>query len=236
MTTTPNSKKAVYVDTIASLSDPLSSMSSIVSLVSLLSLAYQVRTPMPCVQERLLTLMQTMSPSATSIRENTSQELEGYSHEEVLNSFIQFLNPVLNGMAGMIDFLSAVDAFSRPEEFREFWSLEDSNLIKEFIEVGGPFRAMKGCDVPFLKAFVKDSSCRIGLGRDKAMLMLVPGDAQVGDDVWMEDSEHRLTVSRKGGNGLTNDGEAYLDNSSWKAVLEVSSTLPPLSPEGFVSD
>lgn len=224
VTALPKSKTAVFVDSIADLSDPLSSTSSIVSLVSLLSLAYQVRTPMPCDQERLLTLMHTMSPAS----KRSSETFNGYSHEEILNSFIQFLSPVLNGMAGMIDFLAAVDAFSRPEDFRDFWSLEDNNLIKEYIEEGGPFRLMKGCDVPFLKAFVEDSSCRIALGREKSTLMLVPGDAKIGDDVWMEEGVHLSKISRKGESSLEK-------NETSVTTLEVSSTLRPLTPEGFLS-
>ncbi|KAM5351774.1 hypothetical protein ACJ41O_004497 [Fusarium nematophilum] len=229
--TQPN--KAIYIDSIASVSDPLSSMSSIFSLVSLLTLAYQVRTPQPSVQERLLTLLHTMSPAlrideeqttATAATATTTPEaLKGYSREEILNSFIHFLSPVLNGMAGMLELLSAVDAFSRPEDFRQFWSLERSNLIRDFIESGGPLRGMQGYDVPFLEAFVKDSSCRIGLGKNKGMLLLVPGDAEVGDHVWLDEHEQRLTVSRKGEDELNINGEVYLDEGSRMAVQAISS-------------
>lgn len=235
VTTLPKSKQAVHVDTIANLSDPLSSSSSILSLVSLLSLAYQAQTPIPSVQGRLLTLMHTMCPASVTSGADASEDLQGYTHEEIVNSFIQLLSPVLNGMAGMIDFLAAVDAFSRPEDFRAFWSLEDSNLITEFIEEGGPYRVMNGCDIPFVKAFVADSSYRVALGRDKNMLMLVPGDAKIGDDVWRNDGEHGLRVSRKGGNGSMHTGEGYFDAGSWRA-FEVASTLAPVSPDGFVSD
>ncbi|KAJ4178896.1 hypothetical protein NW759_017323 [Fusarium solani] len=157
-------KKAIYIDSIASLSDPLSSMSSIFSLVSLLTMAYQVRTPLPSVQDRLLALLHTMSPALRTEEQTRSDPFSGYSREEILNSFIHFLSPVLNGMAGMLELLSAVDAFSRPEDFRQFWTLERSNLIRDFIESGGPLRRMQGYDVPFLEAFVKDSSCRICVG------------------------------------------------------------------------
>ncbi|KAF7561831.1 hypothetical protein G7046_g2322 [Stylonectria norvegica] len=226
-------KKAVFIDSIASLSDPLSSMSSIFSLVHLLTLAYEVRTPLPSVQDRLMTLMHTMSPAGKPFAQQTcSDTVEGYSHEEVLNSFIHFLSPVLNGMGGMIELLSAVDAFSRPKDFRDFWSLEESNLIEEFVEIGGPLRALEGYDVPFLQAFVKDSSCRIGLGKQKGILMLVPGDAEVGDDVWWEDGEDRLTVSKKGQNGIRNNGEAFLDDGSWRAVLNLS----PATSDGSLSE
>lgn len=217
--------KAMFIDNIASLSDPLSSMSSIFSLVSLLTMAYQVRSPQPSVQERLLTLLNTMSPALTTggaYTRTTPGSPRGYSREEILNSFIHFLSPVLNGMAGMLELLSAVDAFSRPEDFRQFWSLEQSNLIRDFIESGGPLRGMEGYDVPFLEAFVKDSSCRIALGKNQGMLLLVPGDAQVGDNVWWDEDEQRLTVSRKGEEDL-NAAEAYLDDGSRMAVLAISS-------------
>lgn len=212
----------MFIDNIASLSDPLSSMSSIFSLVSLLTMAYQVRTPQPSVQQRLLTLLNTMSPALTTEIKTTPDSPRGYSREEILNSFVHFLSPVLNGMAGMLELLSAVDAFSRPEDFRQFWSLERSNLIRDFIESGGPLRGMEGYDVPFLEAFVKDSSCRIALGKNQGMLLLVPGDAEVGDDVWWDEDEQRLTVSRKGEEDL-NAAEAYLDDGSRMAVLAISS-------------
>ncbi|KAL6356589.1 hypothetical protein LRP88_10192 [Fusarium phalaenopsidis] len=220
LNTQPN--KAMFIDNIATLSDPLSSMSSIFSLVSLLTMAYQVRTPQPSVQQRLLTLLNTMSPALTTETQTTPDSPRGYSREEILNSFVHFLSPVLNGMAGMLELLSAVDAFSRPEDFRQFWSLERSNLIRDFIESGGPLRGMEGYDVPFLEAFVKDSSCRIALGKNQGMLLLVPGDAEVGDDVWWDEDEQRLTVSRKGEEDL-NAAEAYLDDGSRMAVLAISS-------------
>ncbi|KAF4464526.1 hypothetical protein FALBO_8641 [Fusarium albosuccineum] len=215
--TQPN--KAIFIDSIAILSDPLSSMSSMFSLVSLLTMAYQVRTPLPCVQERLLTLLHTMSPA---LRTEGQQGAHAYSREEILNSFIHFLSPVLNGMAGMLELLTAVDAFSRPEDFRQFWTLGHSNLIRDFIESGGPLRGMQGYDVPFLEAFVKDSSCRIALGKNKGMLLLVPGDAEVGDDVWWDEDEQRLTVTRKGEDDLSND-EPYLEDGSRMAVMAIPS-------------
>ena len=216
-------KKAIYIDSIASLSDPLSSMSSIFSLVSLLTMAYQVRTPLPSVQDRLLTLLHTMSPALRTEEQTRSDAFSGYSREEILNSFIHFLSPVLNGMAGMLELLSAVDAFARPEDFRQFWTLERSNLIRDFIESGGPLRGMQGYDVPFLEAFVKDSSCRICLGKNQGMLLLVPGDAEVGDYVWWDEDEQRLTVSRKGEDDLNNNAEAYLDDGSRMTVMAISS-------------
>ncbi|KAM0204663.1 hypothetical protein ACHAPA_001893 [Fusarium lateritium] len=217
LTNQPN--KAIYIDSIATLSDPLSSMSSIFPLVSLLTMAYHVRTPQPCSQERLLTLLHTMSPALTT-EINTK-----YSREEILNSFIHFLSPVLNGMAGMLELLTNVDAFSRPEDFRQFWSLERSNLIRDFVESGGPLRGMQGYDVPFLEAFVKDSSCRIALGSNKGMLLLVPGDAEVGDDVWWDEDEQRLTVSRKGIEDLNANAEAYLDSGSRIPAMAISSAM-----------
>jgi hypothetical protein len=81
---------------------------------------------------------------------------------------------------------------------------------------------MEGYDVPFLEAFVKDSSCRIALGKNQGMLLLVPGDAEVGDDVWWDEDEQRLTVSRKGEEDLS-AAEAYLDDGSRMAVLAISS-------------
>ncbi|KAF5677910.1 hypothetical protein FHETE_1430 [Fusarium heterosporum] len=212
--------KAIFVDSIATISEPLSSMSSIFPLISLLTMTYHVRTPQPSSQERLLTLLNTMSPALMAEADSPFSQ---FSREEILNSFVHFLSPVLNGMAGMLELLTNVDAFSRPEDFRQFWSLERSNLIRDFVESGGPLRGMQGYDVPFLKTFVKDSSCRIALGSNKGMLLLVPGDAEVGDDVWWDEDEQRLTVSKKGIEDLTNNAEAYLDNGSRITVMAIPS-------------
>ncbi|KAK7433392.1 hypothetical protein QQZ08_000332 [Neonectria magnoliae] len=217
-------KRAAFIDSIVGLSAPLSDMSDIFSLVSLLALAYKVRTPLSSVQERLVTLMHTMSPASRPLDQQTAPTTsKRYSREEVLNSFIHFLSPVLNGMAGMHTFLSATNAYSRPEDFRQFWDLEGCNLIKEFIESGGPPRSLQGYDVPFLKALVQDQTFRIALGKNNGVLLLVPGDAQVGDDVWWDDEAQRLAVSRPSEDKMTSKGESYLDEEARKANFAVQS-------------
>ncbi|KAK7422701.1 hypothetical protein QQX98_001489 [Neonectria punicea] len=217
-------KRAAFIDSIVGLSAPLSEMSSIFSLVSLLALAYKVRNPLPSVQERLVTLMHTISPASRPLDQQTAPTTsKRYSREEVLNSFIHFLSPVLNGMAGMHTLLSATNAYSRPEDFRQFWDLEGCNLIKEFIESGGPPRSLQGYDVPFLKALVQDQTFRIALGKNNGVLLLVPGDAQVGDDVWWDDEAQRLAVSRHGEDKMTSNGESYLDEEARRTNFAVQS-------------
>ncbi|KPM37582.1 hypothetical protein AK830_g9001 [Neonectria ditissima] len=217
-------KRAAFIDSIVGLSDPLSSMSSIFSLISLLTLAYQVRTPLPSTQERLVTLMHTMSPASRPLDQQTAPaSSKRYSREEVLNSFIHFLSPVLNGMAGMLELLSATNAFSRPEDFRQFWDLEGCNLIREFIESGSPPRRLEGYDVPFLDALVQDPTFRIALGKNNGVLLLVPGDAQVGDDVWWDDEAQRLAVSRHSEDKMTSSAESYLDEGARRANFAVQS-------------
>lgn len=126
-------REAVFIDTISGLSDPLSSMSSISSLVPLLTIAYQAQAQAqsPSKQERLLTLLHTMSlapiPDAP----------KSYTREELINSFIHLLNPVLSGMAGMDDFEAAVEGFSNPDDFCDFWTLDGRNLMRDFIQNGG---------------------------------------------------------------------------------------------------
>lgn len=184
------------MDTIGSISEPLSSMSSITPLVSLLTLAYQAKVPPPSEQERLATLMHTMSAPPPL------EDRKGYSHDEFLSSFINFLSPVLNGMAGMRDFEAAVGAFSQPEDFRDFWTLEGRNLIKDSVEGGARGRVAKGSDMPFLDVFVKDKSRRIALSKDGGMLRLVPGDARPGDEVRRGNGNTQMTVlQRRRGDG-----------------------------------
>lgn len=188
-------------------------MSSISPLVSLLTLAYQVQTPSPSVQERLVTLRETISPSSSP---STSKS---YSHDELVNSFINFLSPILNGMAGLGDFESAVGAFARPDDFRQFWTLEGRNLIRE--SIAGPPNGLsrKGCDLPFLDTFVKDVSCRVGIGADTGMLVLVPGCAQVGDQMWWKHEEQCVVVFRDEEGRIDDVGEARLDQKTQELMV-----------------
>ena len=198
-------QKPVRIDTISGLSDQLHSMSSLTPLVSLLALAFQVQTPPPSQQERLITLLHTM------VATSNLYELKAHSHEELIGSFIQFLSPVLSGMAGLTDFEAAVQAFSNADSFRDFWTLEGSNLIKEFIEDSAHDRIMQGCDNPFLDTFVNGLSCRVAYGEQKGILALVPGQSRVGDEIWSMNDEMNARVIRKLGNGLEEIGHAFID-------------------------
>ncbi|KJZ77163.1 hypothetical protein HIM_03484 [Hirsutella minnesotensis 3608] len=97
-------------DTIESLSDPLACTSSIDSLVSLLAIAFRAKVHRTCQGERLSNLMHTMSLPLPAKRDGGAY----------LSSFIHFLSPVLNGLAGMQDFATAVEGLSQPEDFRKF--------------------------------------------------------------------------------------------------------------------
>jgi hypothetical protein len=90
-------------------------------------------------------------------------------------------------MAGMSEFEEAVGAFSDPDDFRDFWTFEGKNLIKEVVEGTALSNGnARGHDLPFVDIFVKDPSCRIALGNNDRMLRLVPGDAMPGDEIWQQ--------------------------------------------------
>lgn len=196
--------ESTLIDAIGALSDPLSSMSSLSSLVSLLKLAYNVRDPPPSKQGRLTTLMRTISPEPRPLKAKT------YSKDETIDSFINFLSPVLNGMAGMQDFEAAVDGFSQPDNFRDFWIYEGHNLIKDMSSGDSHGHTTKGSDT-FLDVFCRDLSCRVAFGRDTGCLMLVPGHAEVQDEVWPGKDES-LRLMRKSAVGWTEVGEAFIDH------------------------
>ncbi|KAM4056604.1 hypothetical protein HRG_003473 [Hirsutella rhossiliensis] len=158
-------------------------MSSLTPLVSLLALAYQARGPPP---ERLATLMHAMSPAPTA----------EHSRQEYVSSFVRLLSPVLNGLAGLKDFTEAVGAYSEPEDFRGFWTLEGRNLIKEVVGGSAHMGAAMATNVSFLDVFVKDTSRRIALGRKTRALALVPADAEPGDELWLEADEESPAVRR----------------------------------------
>lgn len=232
---------AVLIDTIDDISEPLHSMSSLTPLVRLLALAYRIRTPdHDDTQERLLTLMHTTSPSAgPGDRRASTDNPKGYSREEVHNSFINFLFPVLSGMAGLGEFETAVSAFTEPADFRDFWNFEGHNLITDFVAHDGPGGVMKGSDIHFQDVFVKDPNCRVALGKQKGILMLVPRDAQVGDELWWEEDVRQLVVTGPGHEGCRSEGEAYIEGATRKAVLEIENGqmgAPKGSPVAFKTD
>ncbi|KAI9147779.1 hypothetical protein HJFPF1_12810 [Paramyrothecium foliicola] len=180
------------MDSISKLSDPLSSMSSLSSLVSLLALAYNIRDPSPSKQGRLTTLLKTISPEPRPPKSRT------YSNDEMIDSFVNFLSPVLNGMAGMEDFEAAVDGFSQPDNFRDFWTFEGHNLIRDMSEGDSHGHVMKGSDT-FLDVFSKDLSCRVAYGRDTGRLILVPGAAELQDEIRLgEDGKLKLVRELEG--------------------------------------
>jgi hypothetical protein len=193
----------VLLDTVAHLSSPLRDTSSLTPLVHLLTLAYQVKRPPPSKQERLVTLLNTISPPS-SLPENADTQVR-------LGSFIRFLSPVLNGLAGMEDFEAAVGAFSKPGEFREFWDLEGKNLITELISDGASQRMSTGSSVSFLDAFVKDARLRVALTEKQGMLVLVPAETEVGDSLWDTGGMSGAMVKREVNEDSRDIGAAYIN-------------------------
>lgn len=163
-------------DTIETLSEPLSSMTSLSPLVNLLALTYRIKSPSPSKQDRLSSLMYTISTLDSCSKE--------HAHDEFRNSFVRLLSPVLNGMASLQEFEDAVGAATDPENFRDFWTLEGRNLIKEFVQDRGATRGTSpGADLPFLETFVGDASCRVALTKGSGQLVLVSGDCKAEDCV-----------------------------------------------------
>lgn len=208
---------ASYEDTIDVVSDPLSSMDSISPLVSLLTLCYRCSitkdnaSPSKPVHEmhppdRLSTLMNAMAQSPAC---------RTHRHEEMHNSFIRLLSPVLSGMAGLSDFEEAVGAFSAPDDFRNFWTFQGRNLIRDVLQGDGGDRDTRGSELPFVDVFVRDPTCRIALTREGRRLLLVPGEAQAGDgilEVAVGGGIRHWTVRLKG-SVKVNIGEAF--SSDW---------------------
>lgn len=95
----------------------------------------------------------------------------------------------------MRDFEAAVDGYSQPDNFCDFWTLEGKNLMTNSVQNESHGCSMDGFEAPFLKVFVKDPSCRVAYGRGEAGLVLVPGTAQVGDEIWSDNGKLRLRAS-----------------------------------------
>ncbi|KFA75849.1 hypothetical protein S40288_01933 [Stachybotrys chartarum IBT 40288] len=203
--------KPVFLDTISEVTDGLDTMTTVSELVSLLTLAYKTRIPPAAKRARLATLMHTMASTSHN------QSVKASSHDELLSSFVCFLTPVLSGMAGLEEFQTAVEAFAKPDDFRDFWTIEGHNLIKEIIGGDGYQNAIKSSDTPFLGAFVKDSSCKIGLGRNTGCLFLLPGNSALEDEAWIRDGDGQPSVLRRMGNEWNNIGKAYVD-VNWESA------------------
>ncbi|RCI13044.1 hypothetical protein L249_0078 [Ophiocordyceps polyrhachis-furcata BCC 54312] len=192
----PSSAKplqGVSIDAIDRLSDPLASTSSIDPLVSLLALAYHQQVGPE--GDRLASLMHTMTGSSSS----SSSSAPPHSQELVM-TFIEFLSPILGGLAGLSDFSDAVDAVSNPDGFCDFWTLNGQNLIRDVVagdgHGGSPIPA-----VSFLDAYVEDTSRRVALGLESGALSLVPAEAKPGDELWQECASSPTLVRRRSPNG-----------------------------------
>lgn len=207
-----------YEDHIEAVSEPLSCMDSISPLVSLLALCYKCRVP----AEKLTTHIDTHThdhdhhaPDRLSTLMNTmaqSPECSTHRHEEMHNSFIRLLSPILSGFAGQSDFAEAVGAFSAPDEFRDFWTFQGRNLIRDFVQGEGGGRGTRGSELPFVPVFVSRPSYRIALTRDHRGLLLVPGKAQAGDAIFgaiVSGENRHFVVRRQRGNVKRTIGEAF---------------------------
>lgn len=181
---------------IIRLSSPLAELSTLTPLVDLLALTYAVTVPSPLKQSRLSTLLHTLSADP-----RPSSPPAPHREAEKLNSFIRFLSPVLNGMAGLRDFEAAVDLRDDddPQDFRDFWTLEDRNLIKEYVEDGQVGGSSPGSEKVFLDSFVRDVSRRVALSHE-GRLMLVDGHRKVGEEVFVAETKRAgLLIYREQG-------------------------------------
>ncbi|TQN72684.1 hypothetical protein CSHISOI_02757 [Colletotrichum shisoi] len=187
-----------YVDTIVAVSDELAHMKELLPLVKLLSLVYKMRSPSPDEEHHMNNLMRTLSGDGLS-RTTTERHPQGFTRHEAIQSFSRFLSPVLNGLSGLVDFEQAVGAGEDPESFRQFWALDDRNLLTDAISGSGPLAATAETDIPFLETFVEDKSRRLALTQDHGALVLVPNRARVGDEVWKMSRGSSLIVIRRDG-------------------------------------
>ncbi|PHH87085.1 hypothetical protein CDD83_9335 [Cordyceps sp. RAO-2017] len=175
------------IDTIGSLSDPLSCMSSIASLVSLLALAYRVEDPPPAQQARLTTLRRTVLGPSDAKRRRDGDALAA--------SFLRFLSPVLSGRAGMDDFQTAVGALADPANFRDFWTLDGRNLIRDVVEGHVP-PPPSAAPSSFQELLAGGPARRVALGLDSRAIYLVPAEAEPGDELWLDGDGARMIVRR----------------------------------------
>ncbi|WYZ34289.1 hypothetical protein EsH8_I_000565 [Colletotrichum jinshuiense] len=185
-----------YVDTVVDVSEELSHMKQLLPLVKLLALVYKMRSPSPDEEYHMNTLMRTLSGDNLS-KTTTDSHPQGFTREEIIRSFSRFLSPVLNGLTGLGDFEKAVGAGEDPEAFRQFWALDDRNLLTDAISGSGPLAATTDTEIPFLEVFIKHNSRRLALTQDHGALVLVPSQTRAGDEIWMMSRGSSLVAIRR---------------------------------------
>ncbi|OHW99564.1 hypothetical protein CSPAE12_01717 [Colletotrichum incanum] len=187
-----------YVDTVVAISEELTHMKELLPLVKLLSLVYKMRSPSPDEECHMNTLMRTLSGDSLN-KTTTDRHPQGFTRDEIVQSFSRFLSPVLNGLTGLGDFEQAVGAGEDPESFRQFWTLDDRNLLTDAMSGSGPLAATTETETPFLETFVKGKNRRLALTQDHGALVLVPNQTRAGDEVWMMSRGSSLVVIRRDG-------------------------------------
>ncbi|KAI8248589.1 hypothetical protein K4K53_000680 [Colletotrichum sp. SAR 10_77] len=184
-----------YVDTIVDVSEQLFYMKQLLPLVKLLALVYKVRAPSLSEEDRMNTLMRTLSGDTLN-KTTTDRYPQGFTRDEIIQSFGRLLSPVLNGLSGLDDFEKAISAGEDPAGFRQFWALDDRNLLTDAVCGSGPMASVTETDIPFLDIFVKDKTRRLALTQDHATLVLVPHDTRPGDEIWAMSRTEKLVVIR----------------------------------------
>ncbi|GKT48482.1 uncharacterized protein ColSpa_08663 [Colletotrichum spaethianum] len=155
-----------------------------------------MRSPSPDEECHMNTLIRTLSGDSLN-KTTTDRYPQGFTRDQIVLSFSRFLSPVLNGLAGLGDFEKAVGAGEDPESFRQFWTLDDRNLLTDAMSSTGPLAPTADTEVPFLETFVKDKSRRLALTQDHGALVLVPNQTRAGDEVWRMSRESSLVVVRR---------------------------------------
>lgn len=180
----PDPLKGAYVDTVARVSDIISSTQELDPLVDLLTMAYLVCSPSPRAEDPLNTLMRTLSADKLG-RVTTEKFPRGFTRDEVVQSFCRFLSPVLNGLTGLVDFEQAVDASKDPDAFRRFWTLDTHNLLADATSGTSPSASIVETEVSFVDTFVEGAQGkRVALLKERGLLALVPAEVRPGDEVW----------------------------------------------------
>ncbi|EFQ31756.1 hypothetical protein CGRA01v4_04787 [Colletotrichum graminicola] len=187
-----------YVDTVVAISEELGHMKDLLPLVKLLSLVYKMRSPSPDEECHMNALMRTLSGDALH-KTTTDRHPQGFTRDEIVQSFQRLLGPVLTGLAGQGDLEQAVGAGQDPESFRQFWALDDRNLLTDAMSGRGALAATSEMGVNFLETFVEDKSRRLALTQDHGALVLVSNRTRVGDEVWRMSRSSSLVVVRREG-------------------------------------
>jgi hypothetical protein len=222
-----------FVDTVEEVSDTIDNVMPASSLMKLLFLAYRAKAS--SVKSPLEALMKTLTCDWT-MTSSTVGKPEAYTRDRYIQDLFDFLLPFLRSADLVKEFEECVSATSSPDEYQQFWTLNQRNLIADAINLGrdDSTRTRGNGGLPWsILAGAHATRHRVALGRARKYLALVPKNTKPGDELWvLSNGALPFVLCRE--KDQTDSivcfelvGEAYVDGFSNGELIEQSTKEVP---------